>query len=258
MRGNGVTDYDAYVICTSPRSGSTLLCKLLGATGVAGMPGSHFHEPSIASWLEYYQLAADASEAPRDTLARIFAAAIAKGTAGTGMFGLRLQRHSFSFFVEQLGMLHPGLPNDRARFEAAFGRTLFIHLTRLDKVAQAVSCLKAEQTGLWHVAPDGTEVERTAPPAEPQYDGAGLRRLYDEFNGFDAQWPKWFAAEGIRPLRITYDELSADPLATLRRVLAELGLDPVAADPVVPGVAKLADRTSAEWASRFRAENGIA
>lgn len=250
--------FDSFVICTSPRSGSTLLCKLLAATGVAGKPGSHFHEPSIASWLAYYQLEAAPGAAPRDTLVRIFDAAVTKGAGGTGMFGLRLQRHSFAFFVEQLGVLHPGLPNDRASFEAAFGRTLFIHLTRPDKVGQAVSCLKAEQTGLWHVAPDGTEIERNAPPAEPTYDGPGLRRLYDEFSGFDAAWPAWFAAEGIRPLRITYDELSADPQATLRRVLRGLGLDPAAADPVVPGVAKLADQTSAEWVSRFRAENGLA
>lgn len=252
-----MADYEAYVICTSPRSGSTLLCKLLAATGVSGKPGSHFHEPSIARWLEYHHLAAEPGAALRDTLRRVFDAAIARGTGDTGIFGLRLQRHSFEFFVEQLGVHNPGLPNDRARFEAAFGRTLFIHLTRPDKVAQAVSGLKAEQTGLWHLAPDGTEIERSAPPAEPAYDGAGLRRLYDEFTGFDAAWPAWFAAEGISPLRITYDELSADPRTTLRRVLTALGLDPIAADPVVPGVAKLADRMSEEWVSRFRAENGM-
>ena len=39
-----MADFEAYVICTSPRSGSTLLCKLLVATGVAGLPASHFHE----------------------------------------------------------------------------------------------------------------------------------------------------------------------------------------------------------------------
>lgn len=29
---------EAYVICTAPRSGSTLLCRMLGATGIAGQP----------------------------------------------------------------------------------------------------------------------------------------------------------------------------------------------------------------------------
>ncbi|HBF29284.1 Stf0 family sulfotransferase, partial [Rhizobium sp.] len=28
--------FSSYVICTSPRSGSTLLCKLLAATGISG------------------------------------------------------------------------------------------------------------------------------------------------------------------------------------------------------------------------------
>ncbi|MBT6203829.1 MAG: sulfotransferase, partial [Rhodospirillaceae bacterium] len=40
--------YQSYVICTSPRSGSTLLCSLLAATGLAGNPCSHFHDPSIS------------------------------------------------------------------------------------------------------------------------------------------------------------------------------------------------------------------
>lgn len=40
-------DYRAYVICTSPRSGSTLLCKLLAATGQAGKPKSYFHKPDL-------------------------------------------------------------------------------------------------------------------------------------------------------------------------------------------------------------------
>ncbi len=249
--------YDSYVICTSPRSGSTLLCKLLAATGVAGKPGSHFHQPAIASWLEYYGLVGEPGETQRQTLERIFAAALAKGRGDTPVFGLRLQRHSFGFFTEQLALLHPGLGSDRVRFEAAFGRTLFVYLTRPDKVDQAVSIVKAEQTGLWHKAPDGTEIERLAAPAEPEYDGAALKAHYEQFTAYDAEWRAWFAAEAIDPLRITYDELSADPGATLRGVVEALGLDPQAADAVVPGVAKLADATSAEWARRFKVENGL-
>lgn len=252
-----MAQFDSYVICTSPRSGSTLLCKLLASTGAAGKPGSHFHEPSIDSWLEYYGLEAEPGASERDTLARIFAAAVAKGSGGTGMFGLRLQRHSFPFFAEKLAALYPGLGSDRARFTAAFGRTLFIYLTRSDKVDQAVSCLRAEQTGLWHRAPDGTEIERLEPRSAPGYDGAALRRLFDEFTGFDHAWPAWFEAEGIAPLRITYDELSADPVAVLQTVTERLGLGPEAAAGIVPGTAKLADATNAEWAARFRTEQGI-
>ena len=62
LPGNGKTPvvpgrvFRSYIICTSPRSGNTLLCKLLAATNVAGVPGSHFHVPSLEGWLAAYDL----------------------------------------------------------------------------------------------------------------------------------------------------------------------------------------------------------
>jgi len=249
-----VASFDSYVICTSPRSGSTLLCRLLAATGVAGNPDSHFHRPAIAHWLADLGVTPEPALSERALLQLAFQAAIAEGTRGTGIFGLRLQRHSFDFFSEKLAVLHPGLADDLARFHAAFGRTLFLHLTRQDKVAQAVSYVKAEQTGLWHRAPDGTELERLSPPREPVYDAAVIRAHLEEVTAHDIQWRRWFAASGLEPLRITYEGLAADPLAALRRVLDRLGLGRAAADGVEPGVAKLADDTNRDWVARFRAE----
>ena len=135
---------------------------------------------------------------------------------------------------------------------------MFIHLTRQDKVQQAVSYLKAEQSGLWHRAADGSELERLAPPGVLGYDADGLSTRFDRFIDYDRQWQAWFDAQAIAPVRLTYEELSADPMATLRALLAEMGVSPDAAKGVVPGVAKLADKTSEEWAVRFRAERGIA
>ncbi|MGK9287127.1 Stf0 family sulfotransferase [Sinorhizobium meliloti] len=253
-----MSKFDSYVICTSPRSGSTLLCKLLAATGVSGNPGSYFHRPSVSEWLAYFGLAPEASAPESDTLAMIFQEAIAKGRLDTGMFGLRLQRHSFDFFVQKRAVLHSEPAGDLKRFEAAFGRTLFIHLTRLDKVQQAVSHVKAEQTGLWHMAPDGTELERLAPPRVPVYNAEDIRACYDRLTTFDRDWNNWFDMQGIEPLRITYGALSSDPIETLREILGQLGLNRGAASGVVPGVAKLADETSQDWAARFRLERGIA
>ncbi|MCX2724359.1 Stf0 family sulfotransferase [Roseibium salinum] len=250
--------FDSYVICTSPRSGSTLLCKLLAATGIAGKPGSHFHEPSLQSWLDHFDLSFEPSRREPEILADVFRAAIAKGSGSTGIFGLRLQRHSFEFFIRKLAVLHPHQTSDRQRFETAFGRTLFIHLTRQDKVGQAVSCVKAEQTGLWHLAPDGTELERLAPPQEPVYDREELRVCYDRFTAFDQEWRSWFETQAIEPLRITYEALASDSSGALREILARLGVNPAAADGVSPGVAKLADETNRDWAARFRSGEGIA
>jgi trehalose 2-sulfotransferase len=245
--------FSSYIICTSPRSGSTLLCKLLAATGVSGHPESYFHRPDISEWSADLNLALEPDLSEAETLKAIFQATIAKGTGDTGLFGLRLQRHSFAFFMEKLRVLYPGYESDLQWVEAAFGATLFIHLTRLNKVEQAVSCVKAEQTGLWHVAPDGTELERIGPAKDPIYDATSIRATYDQFTVFDRDWKQWFEAEHIEPLRITYNTLSADPAGCLKMILEALDVDTNAADGVVPGVAKLADATNQEWVRKFRA-----
>jgi LPS sulfotransferase NodH len=245
------------VICTSPRSGSTLLCKLLAATGVAGNPASYFHRPSISDWLADLDLARAPAVPERERLEAAFRAAIVRGTLGTGIFGLRLQRHSFDFFTEKLAVLHPGHAKDVERFQAAFGRTLFVHLTRRDKLAQAVSCVKARQTGLWHMAPDGTELERLSAPQAPAYDAGAIQACLEEMTAHDRGWEHWFAASEIDPLGITYEALSADPIETLRGVLDHLGLERRAAAGVEPGVARLADDVSKHWVARFRSERNV-
>ena len=221
--------YDAFVICTSPQSGSTLLCGLLAATGVAGNPKSYFHRPSVERWARGLGVSREAGETDLAFLRSVVRAAVRAGTGETGVFGLRLQRHSFDVFMEQMALLHPEHGTDAARIEAAFGRTLFIHLTREDKVAQAVSLLRAAQSGLWHRAPDGSDVERLPPEGEPGYDGRELRARYEELCRYDRDWECWFRAMGIAPVRIGYDALAADPGGVLRAVLGALGADVTAA-----------------------------
>lgn len=247
-------NYQSYVICTSPRSGSTLCCRLLRGSGVAGDPRSYFHEQSVSAWQKSLGLAPIPSQSKRGTLETVFAAARDKGTVNTDLFGLRLQRHSFDYFFKKLAVLHPQLPAESAEFEAEFGATLFIHLTRTDKIRQAVSYVKAQQTGLWHQAPDGTELERLSPPQALQYDLKTLQDTYDLFLKYDRDWTNWFNKEGIVPHRITYDQLSADPQGTLRALLDALGVDPGAATDVDPGIAKLADATNAEWVNRLQTD----
>ncbi|MDX8350726.1 Stf0 family sulfotransferase, partial [Cognatiyoonia sp. IB215446] len=142
--------FKSYVICTSPRSGSTMLCKLLAETKVAGNPGSLFHKPSIDAWLDYYDLDTTEFATRRELLDGVFGAATARGKGETEVFGLRLQRGSFAFFMDQVRFLYPDSASDVDRIKAAFGPTLFIYLSREDKLDQAISYIRAEQTGLWH------------------------------------------------------------------------------------------------------------
>lgn len=246
--------FESYVICTSPRSGSTLLCRLLREAGDAGFPDSHFHEPSVEKWLDYYGFRKDQFSLPKDALTAIFQAALEYGKGQSDIFGLRMQRQSFNFFMEQLRVLHPSLPNDKSRINATFGKTLFIHLTRENKLDQAISYVRAMQSGLWHMAPDGTEIERLSEPKKPTYDAAAISSQLELLMQMDTEWQTWFRSEGIKPLRFSYDELSAAPYATLVRVLGALGLERQPRAEITPPTAKLADAINRKWTERFQQE----
>lgn len=246
--------FNAYIICGTPRTGSTLLCDLLAATKRAGNPDSFYGRKFLAWWAKEWNLPSPETMSERDYNIEYLNTAIKVGKGGTDVFGLRLMRENLGELSDILDQIHPGLPSDRARLEKAFGRILYLHLSRENKLAQAVSLIKAEQTGLWHVAPDGTEIERLAPPKDPEYDFERIRQELAELESYDTAWNSWFTEQRITPLRIGYEALSADPAATLIRICEALGVPAPNAGDIRPGVAKLADETSLDWMRRYQSD----
>lgn len=250
----------SYIICTTPRSGSTLLCKLLASTGRTGNPDSFYHRAEfMREWAAEWGLP-DSDKVPSIACDSAYlAAAITAGKAGTDIFGLRLQHDYLGLLSDTLGRLYPGLLSDTARFARAFGDVLYIHLTRADKVAQAVSLVKAEQNGLWHVNADGTELERLAPPRQPFYSFAAIHREVLALARDDAAWDTWFDHHHIRPWRIEYERFANHPAETIIGICDALGVEPPEAAMITPPLARLSDDISLDWARRYRddlAESG--
>lgn len=189
----------------------------------------------------------------RDLLTAIFRAATERGTDGTGVFGLRLQRKSAEFYMEMLSVLckRGTLSSDVEQIQSFFGITLFIHLSRRNQLNQAISLSKANQTGIWHKALDGTELNRTAIQQEPVYDARVIARHLSELTDMDTHWNLWFLDQALEPLRISYEELSAGPAEVLSEILGHLVVDQKYADGIALPVAKLADQTNKRWEKRF-------
>lgn len=244
--------FDAYIICGTPRTGSTLLCDLLTSTGRAGAPDSFFGARFIDWWAEQWGVPTRETIGEPEFSKVYLDAAIRVGKGGTDMFGLRLMRENVDDLDGFIERVFPGFAPGNARFEKAFGEIRYIHLFREDKLAQAVSLVKAEQTGLWHVAPDGTEIERLAPPQDPVYDFERLRKQVEELEGYDRAWNPWFVEQGIEPLRVGYERLAADPAGTLITICDALGIAAPDRSEVQPGVAKLSDAVSEDWIARYR------
>lgn len=210
----------------------------------------------MVDWLTSFDLSDTSFDSDQEALSAVFASARERGACKTGVFGLRMQRGSFDYFMHKLGVLYPGRKDDLERLRAAFGHTLLIYLTRQSKLDQAISRVKAEQTGLWHKSADGTELERLSAPRKPYYDADEIARHITELTALDDAWKCWFDQEKLRPMRISYEELSKDPAGVLAAILDELGLDRKMACGITPSVAKLANMTNQNWATRYRAEKG--
>lgn len=247
--------FDAYIICGTPRTGSTLLCGLLAQAG-AGHPDSFYGRAFLDEWAAAWGLPDRSTMAPADYETLYLRAAIKAGKGDSRLFGLRLMRENVSDLSSALDLVFPGLASDTDRFRQAFGRILYIHLSRAEKLAQAVSYIKAQQTGLWHVAPDGSEIERIGAPGEPRYDYDRIRAEAAKLEAYDAAWNSWFTAHGVTPHRIGYEALSRAPAAILTVLCRSLGIEPPPRERIAPGVAKLSDATNDDWMRRYRADSG--
>jgi LPS sulfotransferase NodH len=234
----------SYVLCGTPRTGSTLLCGLLRSTGVLGRPESYFREPDEAAWAARFGLPAEGGRA-RDYRAFVDATRSA-GASDNGVFGARIMWGSLGRVVEGLGRA-PGKP-DLPILEEALGPLTFVHLRREDVAAQAVSWCRAEQTGYWQQGDATTQ--------EPHRDVAQARALMGRIREHDAAWRAWFGAQGVEPHEVTYEQLVGDRLRVVRGIAAELAVElPGDWRPRSPH-GKQADELSRAWADALRASAG--
>jgi LPS sulfotransferase NodH len=234
----------SYLICGTPRTGSTLLCSLLASTGVLGQPASFFREPDEAEWAATFGLAS-AGGRVLDYRAFVRAAREA-GASENGVFGGRVMWGSLDRLLAGLGRA-PG-QTDLAVLEAAFGPLAFVHLRREDIVGQAVSWSRAEQTGYWQQ--DDVAV------GEPRQDLAQMRRLLATIQEHNAAWEAWFGAQGVAPLVVTYEQLVADRRQVIQRIAAAVGVAlPEDWSPDSPH-RKQADDVNRAWVEALRAAIG--
>ena len=230
--GRGVAP-SSYLLCGTPRTGSTFLCSLLASTGVAGRPESYFREADEQSWAQ--RLGVTGAD-----FAGFVAAVSAAGRTPNGVFAARVMWGSIEHVVARL----PPAGGDLAALERALGPLRLVHLSREDTVAQAVSWTRAEQTGYWQQGDDRQGL--------PQLDLDRIDATVRTVRAFERAWSGWFDQQSVVPLRVTYERLVRDPGGTVRRILAYLSLDaPPGWEPDSPHQ-KQADELNAAWIRAYR------
>jgi LPS sulfotransferase NodH len=225
----------AFFVCSTPRTGSTMLGNLLADTGLVGRAGEYFGEAfrrDVVPGLSrggFDDYLVDCTGHAR----------------GTGTLGIKLHRDQLEVFLHLL-RLRRGLrgSSDRQVIEAVFPAPSYIWMTREDTLAQAVSWWKAITTGKWT---DGRPVI-----GELRFDADGVAGRIRRIEEHNEAWRRWFAANGIEALHVVYEELEADPTATVRRVLDLLGVEVPQGFAVAHVTERQADAVNEDWIRRYR------
>jgi trehalose 2-sulfotransferase len=239
----------AYLVCATERSGSTLLCELLAATGVAGRPEEYFEFLSATGRArqprEYFPEDTDPSIlgllAPLDPpLSPVphrlrLADARERGTTPNGVFGAKMM---WAYLPDFLAHGEP---------EEQLGPLRWVHVERRDTLAQAISLWRAVQTAQWRAEDRDADVE-------PVFHAGAIAHLKRRLEQHAAAWREWFGERGIEPLEILYEEFAQSPTPTICRVLDHIGVPSEGIGVPEPPMRRQSDGRSQEWVDRFRDE----
>jgi LPS sulfotransferase NodH len=199
-------------ICSSPRTGSYLLCRAMVHHGI-GIPHEYFntrHIQTIGPRWGISELKAPERLRAESDLRRRYIGAILQRRTRNGIFAAKLQGWAYTAYL------------DNADGTAMFEGGCFIHLHRHDLLGQAISLRISQLTGRW-----GNDGAITTPPADNAnfFDNDQIVRIAKGIAQEDAMWRLFFVQNGILPLTIAYEELSGDIGGTVRRIVDAFALD---------------------------------
>jgi LPS sulfotransferase NodH len=195
-----------YMICSSPRSGSTLLADYLTRTELAGCPLEYLNDVYIR---HYGETAGTAHVDFKSYIADLES----RRSSSNLVFGMKAH-------FSQLSVAFKNANTEIVdRFINGFDHFLLIE--RRDKIAQAVSWYRALSTGIWsskHAEMSGES--EVLPKCDPLTITRTLLRIMEE----ESNWRKALADRGRTGHTVYYEDLAQAPGRELEEVFRALGI----------------------------------
>ena len=242
------------VICSTPRSGSYLLCRHMINAGL-GVPHEYFNPiviRQIASRLGFAEevaamnwhargrrdsllLRKSERAAERDFLIRYSRVLMARRTQG-GVFASKIHYRDFARVL------------DNSVGRRLLDDAVFVYLYREDMLKQAISEHFAQLTGRWGI----DDTVTTQPSADPEFfDVAAIDRALIDLADQERGWRVFMARHGVSPLSISYEKLCEDPFAFVAAIARRVGVDP---GTLRQGYSETASTTEADTGVPSKAE----
>lgn len=211
----------SYRIWMTQRSGSTLLCKGLESTGIAGKPGEFLTLHGEKNFQEKYSI--NSYEAMRKKMWNL-------GTTSNGVFGVKYSHDTAG--IEQIltdfyplqNKVRPKNPKLEILLADLLPNCKHLYLTRRNKIRQAVSWWKAIKDNVWHIE-KGKAHRNELAFYESNYDLPALTHLFKELVLREARIQDYFVAHNIQVMSIIYEDFIVDFEGTIRRIIDYLEIE---------------------------------
>jgi LPS sulfotransferase NodH len=243
---NPVIQNRAFIICTSPRCGSYLLCDAITSVDCLGRPNEYFRVDNGKFWSERLRIKDEA-----EYLEKV----IAHGRSSNGVFGLKLHWFQVPDLLTRFRSANPTLGPEadldeclRSRFETVD----YFWLRRRDKVAQGISWFRALRSGVWSVRTNGkaagTDTEI------PKFDFAEIHRRIQLLEDYDKIWHELFARKTLRAIVLWYEDFVKDRQSydeTVRELCKYAGFTPDHLPICAPAYQRQGDPLSVQWRQEY-------
>jgi len=220
-----------YIIVAQARTGSTMLADRLRLAGL-GTPYEYLH-PQMMNLL-WHRLG---PKSARIDLQEYMDIVRLNRTTTDGVFGIKCL---YTQLLRQLGK-----PTAIREFILSFDRILL--LNRRNKLAQAISAVRAEQTGRW------TSQLASTDGAQATYDPLAVSERIHRFIAQDRELAAMKLAEARTVLRFTYEELTNSPNQIWANIERFLGANPGSLSVATAVLQRQRDTLSKNWEQQYLA-----
>ncbi len=237
------------LLCATHRTGSTLLQQYLTASRVAGQSWEYY-SPEMAKELARQEELPD----PDKHFLSYHRKTIDRWTTANGVFAAKIMWPHLQEVQTRLASDPEGAamvrPTPWETLLLLHPNPLVVHVSRRDKVRQAISMVRAKQTGRYTSAEE--DDGRIDASTLGQYDYAAIHYYVGKFTAEDEEWVNLFRRHQVKAERIVFEEFIADPQGRTIGLLKALNLpEPTAWHWPGRGLRKQSDATSEEWYARY-------
>lgn len=220
-----------YIICITPRSGSTWLMDLIHKTQVLGHPNEWFNTDDMHKRILKYSSSSIWE----------YIDAIRRDCASTtGVFGVQFSYIQLERLLEIVSI------------EQLFGRMpIWFYLTRKNLIQQGISNFLSADSGYFH---SYQEQHKYDAYLQLEYDAAKIEYWCEHILLQETKFEETFVHYQVEPIRITYEDVVANKDRILRLFHNVLNVPIINGNVQEAVIRKISNHRNLDWEQRFRSE----